>query len=202
MIEMHIGAIALDKTSGQPIVVLQDSEKRRALPIWVGVPEAMAISMAAQKQTSRRPMTHPLMLTVIEQLGYKLDKVLITAIKSGAFIAEIQLVAGTGANGNDQQAVKIDARPSDALALATLKEAPVFVALSVVEEASVTVDEIDEVKNDVLSDQHMVHRRSDKSSSKSREQEDEEALEFRKFVESVKASDFKLNEGGEDRIDE
>ena len=147
-------------------------------------------------------MTHPLMLTVIEQLGYKLDKVLITAIKSGAFIAEIQLVAGTGANGNDQQAVKIDARPSDALALATLKEAPVFVALSVVEEASVTVDEIDEVKNDVLSDQHMVHRRSDKSSSKSREQEDEEALEFRKFVESVKASDFKLNEGGEDRIDE
>lgn len=203
MIEMQISAIALDKTSGQPIVVLLDSERGRVLPIWVGVPEAMAISLAAQNMKSSRPLTHTLMSSVIEQLDYKVNRVLITAVKAGVFMAEIELLS-KGEN-SARPIITIDSRPSDALALATICEIPVLVAPHILEEAGVSVSDIEQLS---LADSMMVQRKT----SKRLPREERERADFRKFVDTVKASDFKLpdsgeviepfEEGGEDRINE
>ncbi len=161
MIEMHVAGIALDARNGHPIVVLNDETKRRALPIWIGMAEANAISRALDNFKPERPMTHDLLLNVISALGYKVDRIEINELSSNTYFATIRLVIGDKRLDN---AKAIDSRPSDAIALALRAKAPIFVSAQVVADGTIPADF---------------------------EKDEEEAKEFKKFVDGLKASDFK-----------
>ena len=131
MIEMFVGGIALDARNGHPIVVLNDGTKRRALPIWIGAPEATAISRALDNFKPERPMTHDLLLNVITQLGFKVKQVEINELSSNTYFATIQLKIDDPTNKLDTMKA-IDARPSDAIALALRARCSIFVSAQVV----------------------------------------------------------------------
>lgn len=169
MIEMTVAGIALDARTGHPIVVLNDSSKRRALPIWIGMFEANAITRALENYKPERPMTHDLLLSSIQQLGYRVKHIEINELSSNTYFATIVLQINDPTNKIDT--VKpIDARPSDAIALALRAKAPIFVAPQVVLEGTIPADF---------------------------EKDEEEAEEFKKFVDNLKASDFKKFRGEE-----
>lgn len=163
MIEMHVAVIALDARNGHPIVLLNDATKRRALPIWIGMAEAQAISRALDNEKPERPMTHDLLLNVITQLGYRVDRIEINELSSSTYYATIRLVISDTRLDTTKA---IDARPSDAIALALRAKAPIFVSPQVVMEGTVPADyEKDEVEKE----------------------------EFKKFIDGLNASDFKFS---------
>lgn len=134
MIAMFVSEVGLDARTGQPIVLLKDEEGVRALPIWIGVAEANAILRALENVKLPRPMTHDLLLNVVEELGYEVERVEVNELTSGTFFATITL---TLTNPKTKLKVKkaIDSRPSDAIALALRAKAPIFVAEAVMKEA-------------------------------------------------------------------
>jgi uncharacterized protein len=138
MIEMHVAGIAMDARNGHPIVVLNDQQKRRALPIWIGMFEANAITRALDNQKPERPMTHDLLLNTIMQTGFKVKHIEINEIASNTYFATIILHVNDTAG---QEVLKpIDARPSDAIALALRAKAPIFVAAQVVAEGTIAAE--------------------------------------------------------------
>ena len=157
MIEMKVMGIALDTRTGSPIVVLHDKENRKALPIWIGSAEASSIIRKIENLTVSRPMTHDLIINIIEKVGYKLDRVEINDVEKVTYYATMFL---TDDNGNT---VEIDSRPSDAIAVAIRVDAPIFVTANVISNGSVSTDTA---------------------------KDEEEAQEFKKFVQSIKPSDF------------
>jgi bifunctional DNase/RNase len=163
MIEMFVAGIALDARNGHPIVVLNDSTKRRALPIWIGMPEANAITRALDNQKPERPMTHDLLLNVITQLGYKVKQIEINELSSNTYFATIYLEVDDPAH-KVSETKAIDSRPSDAIALALRAKAAIFVSAQVVADGTIPADF---------------------------EKDEAEAEEFKKFVDGLKASDFK-----------
>lgn len=165
MIEMYVAGIALDARNGHPIVVLNDSSKRRALPIWIGMAEANAITRALDNQKPERPMTHDLLLSVITHLGYKVRQVEINELSSNTYFATIFLEVPDPAHKLDVVR-PIDARPSDAIALALRAKASIFVSAQVVADGTIPADY---------------------------EKDEAEAEEFKKFINGLKASDFKLS---------
>lgn len=168
MIEMFVAGIALDARNGHPIVVLNDSTKRRALPIWIGMAEANAITRALEHVKPERPMTHDLLLNLITQLGYKVEKVEINELASNTYFATIVLRLNDPTHTVDS--VKpIDSRPSDAIALALRAKAPIFVSAQVIADGTIPAD---------------------------MEKDEQEAEEFKKFIDGLKASDFKVKGEG------
>ncbi len=162
MIEMTVAGIAVDARNGHPIVVLNDPLKRRALPIWIGPFEANAITRALDNYKPERPLTHDLLLSTIQQTGFKVKHIEINELASNTYFATIVLQTTNGAP--DSETLKsIDARPSDAIALALRAHAPIFVAAQVVSEGTISADF---------------------------EKDAEEAEEFKKFIDNLKASDF------------
>ena len=133
MIEMKVTGIALEAASRSPIVLLRDGAERRALPIWISQDQARAILALLEGQQPVRPLTHDLMATSLEAWEVGLDRVLIHTLKDGTFFACIKL-----RQGDREQ--ELDARPSDAIALALRMEAPIWVAEEVMAEASIPVD--------------------------------------------------------------
>ena len=91
MIEMKVMGIALDTRTGSPIVVLHDKENRKALPIWIGSAEASAIIRKIENLTVARPMTHDLIINIIEKTGYNLDKVEINDVEKDTYYATLFL---------------------------------------------------------------------------------------------------------------
>ena len=128
-IEMHVKGLMLDPSSNAPIVVLHDGRDGLLLPIWIGAAEANAIALRLEGMSSPRPMTHDLLHAAIESLGGEVDKVEIVDLQESTFYAHI-LIRGVG-----EAAVRLDSRPSDAVALALRSEAPIFVARKVLEKA-------------------------------------------------------------------
>ena len=116
--------VSFDVASKQPIVLLKVEGKNRFLPIWIGHPEAAAILMKLQNAELPRPMTHDLLATVIEQLSASVDSVLVTELRDNTFYAVLRLEAGG-------QEIRVDSRPSDAIALAVRTDAPIFVSADV-----------------------------------------------------------------------
>ena len=161
MIEMKVMGIALDTRTGSPIVVLHDKENRKALPIWIGSAigsaEASAIIRKIENLTVARPMTHDLIINIIEKTGYNLDKVEINDVEKDTYYATLFL---SNENG---EILEIDSRPSDAIAVAIRVDAPIFVTANVISNGSVSTDSA---------------------------KDEEEAQEFKKFVQSIKPSDF------------
>jgi hypothetical protein len=117
-----------------PIIILKEPEGDHVLPIWVGIFEANAIAMQLEKIVSPRPMTHDLLRNVIETLKARVDRVVITDLKDNTFFALIHL----DRNGEH---LAIDARPSDAMALALRAEVPIFVESGVLERSTVSGDD-------------------------------------------------------------
>ena len=157
MIEMKVMGIALDTRTGSPIVVLHDKENRKALPIWIGSAEASAIIRKIENLTVSRPMTHDLIVNMIEKTGYELEKIEINDVEKETYYATMYL------RDKDGNITEIDSRPSDAIAVAIRVDAPIFVTANVISNGSVSTDSA---------------------------KDEEEAQEFKKFVQSIKPSDF------------
>jgi bifunctional DNase/RNase len=130
-IEMTVKTLMIDPATNLPIVILRDTDGSRVLPIWVGVAEANAIALQIENVATPRPMTHDLLRNVITDLQASIDKVVVCDLKGNTFYALIYLTIGG-------EAVAIDARPSDAIALALRAKAPIFVEDRVIDEARTT----------------------------------------------------------------
>ena len=131
-IEMSIKGLMVDPITNMPIVILRDKDGDRVLPIWVGIFEANAIALQIENISTPRPMTHDLLRNVIQDLNASVQKIVVCDLQENTFYALIYLTLDGGT-------VAIDARPSDAIALALRTHAPIFVEDSVIDNAK-TVD--------------------------------------------------------------
>jgi uncharacterized protein len=131
-IEMTIKGLMVDPITNMPIILLRDEAGQRVLPIWVGIFEANAIALQIENVATPRPMTHDLLRNVIRDLNASVTRVVVCDLKENTFYAMIYLQVGG-------ETVAVDARPSDAIALALRTRAPIFVEETVVENAK-TID--------------------------------------------------------------
>jgi len=120
-IEMRIRGLMMDPNTNMPIVVLKDVASDTVLPIWVGIFEFNAIRIEIEKLSANRPMTHDLTKNLIDYMNGRLDRVVITELKDDTFFAVLWLT-------HDGEPVAVDARPSDAIALALRADCPIYVA--------------------------------------------------------------------------
>ena len=157
MIEMKVMGIALDTRTGSPIVVLHDLDNRRALPIWIGSAEASAIIRKIENIKVARPMTHDLIIDVVKKSGCEITKIEINDVEKDTYFANIVMT------NKDGEEVLIDARPSDAIAVAMRVDVPIFVGPAVLSSGAISSDTA---------------------------KDEEEAQEFKNFIQSIKPSDF------------
>ncbi|MCR5261821.1 MAG: bifunctional nuclease family protein [Candidatus Gastranaerophilales bacterium] len=166
MIQMRVMGIAIDTRTGNPIVVLNDMDNRKALPIWIGSAEASSIIRKIENIKVMRPMTHDLTINFIKAAGYDIEKIEINDVDNETYFSTVYL------SNREGKVLEVDARPSDAIALALRAEAPIYVTENVLMDGSVTCDA---------------------------QKDEEEAQEFRNFVQSIKPSDFErlMKENGD-----
>ncbi|HEX4019581.1 MAG TPA: bifunctional nuclease family protein [Acidobacteriaceae bacterium] len=131
IIEVKIRGLMMDPVTNMPIVVLKDINSDAVVPIWVGIFEANAIALEIEKTTTPRPMTHDLMINLIRSTDAVLRRVVITELKDDTFYAVLWME-------RDGALTSMDARPSDALALAMRMDCPIFVAEQVARAARLT----------------------------------------------------------------
>jgi uncharacterized protein len=132
LVPMSIKGLMLDPVSNSPIVVLKDEEEKFFLPIWVGIFEANAIALQLENVSTPRPMTHDLLKSAIAQLDARVTRIVINDLRDSTFFAQIRVMVN---RGGDDTMLELDARPSDAIALALRTEAPIYVAQSVLDQA-------------------------------------------------------------------
>jgi bifunctional DNase/RNase len=130
MIEVKVAHLGLDRTTNTPVVILQEKEGERVLPIWIGPAEASAIAMELAGVKFARPLTHDLVKQIIVGLGGDLRRVIITQVKENTYYAELHI-------HRDDHVVQIDARPSDSIAVALRLKAPIFTQEDLLELTSV-----------------------------------------------------------------
>lgn len=157
MIEMKVMGIALDTRTGSPIIVLNDYDNRRALPIWIGSAEASSIIRKIENIPSTRPLTHDLFINFAKQTGAVITKVEINDVDEQTYFSSIFLTDKSG------EVVEIDARPSDAIAIAIRANVPIFVSAAVIADGAISTDST---------------------------RDEEEAAEFKNFIKDIKPSDF------------
>lgn len=133
MIEMKVAGIALDAVSRSPIILLKDAADRRALPIYISQEQAKAIVNALEKQTPPRPFTHDLIVNMFDSCDIKVERIAINSLQDNTFYASIII-------NHNGQIKEIDARPSDAIAIAIRTKAPIWVIEEVIADASIPVD--------------------------------------------------------------
>jgi len=161
MIEMRVAGIALDAVTRSPIVLLKDSLERRALPIYIGQDQAKAIISALEQHKPPRPLTHDLLVNFFDSWEMSLEKVIIHSLQEYTFYAILCMRQG-------EETKEIDARPSDAIAIALRTNSPIWVMEEVVAEASIPVD---------------------------RDADEEERRAFRDFVANIRPDDFTHQQG-------
>lgn len=161
MIEMKVAGIALDAATRIPIVLLKDATERRALPIWITQDMARAILTALENQRSPRPLTHDLMVNILETWEIKLERIVIHALQDNTFYAVLTVRQG-------EVKKEIDARPSDAIALALRTNCSIWVLEEVIADASIPVD---------------------------RDADEEERQAFREFLANLRPEDFTPSSG-------
>ncbi|MDI6816459.1 MAG: bifunctional nuclease family protein [Actinomycetota bacterium] len=155
MFEMEVHGVNLDILTNQPVIILRESSTSRYLPIWIGQFEATAILMEIQGIRPSRPLTHDLLKTVIDKLSAAVESVVINDLKEGTFYAQINMSINSSK-------LQIDARPSDAIALAVRTKVPIFANESVLDQAAIL----------------------------SETGEDEEVERFREFLDKIRPEDF------------
>jgi bifunctional DNase/RNase len=131
IVEVRIRGLMMDPSTNMPIVVLKDIASETVMPIWVGIFEANAIALEIEKVAAPRPMTHDLTRNLIRNLNARLERVVISELKDDTFFATLWLQ-----QGNDP--LVLDARPSDALALALRADCPIYVTEQVMQQAKLS----------------------------------------------------------------
>lgn len=124
-------ALLLDPTTKTPVLLLKDRHSTKAMPIWIGEQEAMSIAIELQGHTFPRPLSHDLMKELLNTLGGNLERAVITAVKDNTYYASLVVRDAAGATRD------IDARPSDAVALALRTRAPIFIEESVFDKSAI-----------------------------------------------------------------
>jgi bifunctional DNase/RNase len=145
MIPVEVVGVRIEMPSNQPIVLLKEISGSRYLPIWVGTQEATAIAFSQQGLIPQRPLTHDLMVNILQAENLKLRSVHLTEIRDGIFYSDLILVNEAG------QEQKVSSRPSDAVALAVRVEAPILARTQLFDEAGISIpdqgeDEIEKFK--------------------------------------------------------
>ena len=130
MIEVRVAHLGLDRATNSPVVILQEKDGERVLPIWIGPAEASAIAMHLAGVKFARPLTHDLIRQVIVGLGADLRRVTITQVKDNTYFAELYLY-------RNDHVIQIDARPSDSIAVALRLNAPIFTSDELLERSSI-----------------------------------------------------------------
>lgn len=129
MIEMELAKILITETSDYQVIWLREKNGARTFPILIGIVEAAAIDRKVRDIPTRRPLTHDLLSSVITELGARLDRVIVNALRKNTFYAKLILQMNGGM-------VEVDSRPSDAVALAVRLQAPIFVEEEVLEHVA------------------------------------------------------------------
>ena len=127
-VQVEVQSVGFDPALNSPVVVLQNKEKTKAIPIWIGMPEAQAIYLQLEGKALPRPMTHDLMKNILEQVGVEFEKVVVSELKETTYYSHIHLVQGG-------KPLEIDSRPSDAIALALRFHRPIYIAKDLFEAA-------------------------------------------------------------------
>ncbi|MHB1006628.1 MAG: bifunctional nuclease family protein [Chloroflexota bacterium] len=179
MIEVVVDSIRVSLVNYQRVVILKEKSADRYLPIWIGSNEADAIAIRLQNITVARPLTHDLLKATVDQLGGVVTQVLVNDLADDVFYARIKMLI-------DNREVEVDARPSDAIALAVRANAPIFVAESVLDRAGVLA----EVEN-------AVDEPSGAAEGLSQPKEDEikKLSAFREFINTLDLDNLGKNEG-------
>lgn len=133
MMELVIDSIRVSLLNHQRVVILKQKEVDRYLPIWIGPPEADAIAVRLQEVSVPRPLTHDLLHNSIKDLGGVIDHIVVSSMENDTYYATIVVQQG-------DKLVEIDARPSDALALAVRASVQIFAAPEVMEKCGVRLD--------------------------------------------------------------
>jgi bifunctional DNase/RNase len=157
---VEVVGVRIEMPSNQPIVLLKEMEGRTFLPIWVGSVEATAIAFAQQELRPQRPLTHDLIVDLLETTGATLTAVRITDMVDGIFYAEIALRSAQG------ELAPLSARPSDAIAIALRTKSNIFVSQELLDRAGIQIPAGEEV------------------------QSDEEVEAFREFLDQINPEDF------------
>lgn len=175
--QVDLVGVHVEEEHGAVVVVLREhDEPHRVLPVIVGGLEATAIVMGATDTAAPRPLTHDLMASLVDQLGGRLERVEVTELADATFYADLVLAGPAGA-------LRVDARPSDAIALAMRTHVPVFVSDDVLDEAGAELVEVDVGAGEALDP----------------EQIDAEIDQFREFLTELEPADFA--ESGDDTDD-
>jgi bifunctional DNase/RNase len=134
LVEVKVQSLGLDRSTNTPVVILQELEGERVLPIWIGPGEASAIAMHMAEMQFSRPLTHDLLVSVLRGLGGVVEKVIITRVEQTVYYAELMVRR----NG---QVFSVDARPSDSIAVALRVDARIFAQEGLLEVASIEIAE-------------------------------------------------------------
>ena len=146
MVPVVVESVRMNLTNGQRVVILKDEKLERYLLIWVGINESTAIALELQSEKAPRPLTADLLKTVIDELGARVADVNVTDLSDDVFYARVGLL-----NAQNER-LDIDARPSDAIALAVRSEAPIFVDDSILDRAAITLPTEEDERLEVYRD--------------------------------------------------
>lgn len=174
MIEVTIDSIRVSLMSQHRVVVLREIDSDRYLPIWIGPFEADAITIQLQGVQVARPLTHDLLKSMIDQMGAKISHVMVSELKNDTFYARIVM----DING---KSMEVDARPSDAIALAVRVSAPLFVAEEVMDAAS------------IVPEQSLEEAEVETDAEPISEEEEEKLAVFRDFIDELDLDDLGKN---------
>jgi uncharacterized protein len=134
MIEVKVQSLGLDRTSNTPVVILQEQDGTRVLPIWIGPGEASAIAMELAGMKFARPLTHDLFTSVIRGFGGTLQRVMITKVIDNTYFAELVIQ-------RDAEIISVDARPSDSIAIALRMAAPIFTTEDMLDNTAIEISD-------------------------------------------------------------
>lgn len=175
MVRVEIDSIRVSLMSQDRVVVLKDPESERYLAIWIGPFEAEAIRVELQGVPVQRPLTHDLLRSVINEMGAKVEHILVNELRNDVFYARIKM----SLNG---KSMEIDSRPSDAIALAVRMKADIYVADSVMRRAAIQPEE-DINESDLL-------RPAEGAGDEDAETADEELSAFKDFLDTLDLDDL------------
>lgn len=138
LIKMNLEGVRIELPSQKPIILLKENKGNRYLPIWVGPFEASAIALEMSHIKMPRPMTHDLIINIIKNLKIKIDNIEISDLRDNTFYAIINII------DHDSRLIRIDSRPSDAIATAVRSNCNIFVAEKVLDSGGIVIQTIDE----------------------------------------------------------
>ncbi|NIT37203.1 MAG: bifunctional nuclease family protein [candidate division Zixibacteria bacterium] len=144
LLEMRVAVVTHDPNTNRPVLILKNEDAGKILPIWIGPYEAYAIMMAIEGVEPTRPMTHDLIKGLVDALDARVESVVVNDLSDNTFYARIIIETGDGT-------LEVDARPSDAIAVALRTESPIYVAREVIEISGADAEVVRESRDDLAS---------------------------------------------------